>query len=113
MTDLDKLIEAVEGGVAPLDAIAKMKLLGLPSVINNNLHEASSAYRGSLDAAKALHETLLPGWEFLDFRLSGYVQISGGIFTDRVEQGECDGNPARAWLIAILEAYRSQCPDKS
>lgn len=104
MTDLEKLIEAVEGGVAPLDAIAKMKLLGLPSVINNNLHEVSSAYRGSLDAAKALHEALLPGWGW-ERSWSGYMIVSRGSMTWK-ETNTPD--PARAWLLAVLKAYRAQ-----
>jgi hypothetical protein len=52
------------------------------------------AYNGSLDAAKALHEEVLPGWNHIVCR--DYVYV--GSF-----QGKSD-NPARAWLIAILKA---------
>ncbi len=57
---LDKLIEAVEAGT--VDATEG------PSVFNSSLGDiwdecAALAYHGSLDAAMALHEALLPGWK--------------------------------------------------
>lgn len=61
---------------------------------------AVAAFNGSLDAAKALHDAVLPG-----FRWEGG---SGGLFDvwdDPAEphKGRCD-IPARAWLLAILRA---------
>lgn len=99
LTDLDKLIAAVEGGTA--DDFGSVNL-GLPIYRGY----AESAYNGSLDAAKALHEALLPGW-------IGYADTSGFCFMyeDEKEWNErsaiVPGNPARAWLIATLKAYRS------
>ena len=98
---LNKLIEAVEAG----------KWDGSW----NNLREISpdlyppkfsAAFHGSLDAAKALHEALLPGWEwgraappgssfFVKHSAAGFVWASSK-------------DPARAWLLAILRAYAAQ-----
>lgn len=63
------------------------------------------AYNGSLDAAKALHEAVLPGW------LYSIENEATCVFTDDIlnaELGRCDDNPARAWLIAILKALIAQ-----
>jgi hypothetical protein len=70
---------------------------------------ALDAFHGSLDAAHALHKAVLPGWAWdlsdncevqlwppsLDF--AGKVPIFGRADT-----------PARAWLLAILEALIAQ-----
>jgi len=78
--------------------------------------EAEGAFAGSLDAAKALHEAVLPGWtvRFCAFtphgksaphvhafrmRQTGDDPSMGGNSTGYI--GDC---PARAWLIAILKA---------
>lgn len=66
--------------------------------------------RGSLDAAKSLHEALLPGW------FPGMSQnIHHGHWYVWVQDKAMlkdfsaeDNSPARAWLIAILKAYRAQ-----
>jgi len=64
-----------------------------------------SAFNGSLDAAKALHDAVLPGvsWGVGDARAGVYV--AGGYLSV-----EADDNPARAWLLAILEALIAQEP---
>lgn len=74
-----------------------------------------AAFDGSLDAAKALHETVLPGWRihlaqeteivgpdasFLAFVSPMDYSRKEHVFRPR---GRHD-NPARAWLIAILRA---------
>ena len=63
------------------------------------------AFSGSLDAAKALHEAVLPGWEWRlrDNRAWVWtgVLVYGG---EEVETAEFCGLPARAWLLAILDA---------
>ena len=71
--------------------------------------KAGEAYRGSLDAAKALHEAVLPGWVYgisFDAYSELYAFVSDGIAfeTDEVYNIE----PARAWLLAILEALIAQ-----
>ena len=65
---------------------------------------AEGAWLGSLDAAKALHEAVLPvesKWQMTwadgsyDFAVSHSGMVYWTFITD---------NPARAWLIAILKA---------
>lgn len=102
MTDLDKLIEAVEAGsIAPHDLDAFIPTLGLTTAANYAL----DAYRGSLDAAKALHDALLPGW-WCELRLSTRPRAVIGRI-DPESEGQ-DGCLARAWLLAILKAHRAQ-----
>jgi hypothetical protein len=56
---------------------------------------------GSLNAAKALQEAVLPEW-WCKLRLSTRPTASMGRLDPEVEGH--DDNPARAWLLAILEA---------
>ena len=66
------------------------------------------AYRGSLDAAAALHEALLPGWfpgmsQNIHSRYwFAWVQNSEGSHFSATE-----ADPARAWLIAVLRAVEA------
>ena len=100
ITDLDKLIEAVE---------ANSLKYYIKCAINAGLHRREAwsidaAFHGSLDEAKALHEVLLPGWDWCVTPsgasvYSPQVNIPIDIALDK---------PSRAWLIAILKAYRSQ-----
>lgn len=69
---------------------------------------ASAAYLGSLDAAMALHEAVLPfGFGFETFSLASEIVLKRDRPIDRF-YGFADGNPARAWLIAILKALIAQ-----
>lgn len=98
--DLRKLIEAVECG----DLASVNRVLGelfaadhsLPwSVISN----ANSAYRGSVDAAIALCEALLPGWKWAVYG-DGHAHLW-------LQLNTADGDastPARALLLAVLRA---------
>ena len=64
------------------------------------------AYIGSLNAAKALHEAVLPGWRArLDIgkRFRCWV-----ISPTNVKIDEYADNPARAWLLAIIRARASE-----
>jgi hypothetical protein len=68
-----------------------------------------SAFNGSLDAAKALHEAVLPGWVWCpeigtDAPYEGW--LSPPASADGFSVAATD--PARAWLLAILEALISQ-----
>ena len=83
------LIEAVGNGAFLMDVLSPE-------------HEitAYEAFSGSLDAAKRLHDALLPGKSF------GVGDMRAGVYTENgylSEQVEGD-NPARAWLLAILRA---------
>jgi hypothetical protein len=69
-----------------------------------------SAYHGSLDAAKALHDAVLPGWHF---NVATEANRQGFYATVIPKQWgksfvACSENPARAWLLAILNALIEQ-----
>ena len=98
MNELDMLIEAVEADVMPLDG-SSYKLFG------DGWMHVFDAYHGSLDAALALHEALLPGWRWdLDAACNAGVWNSCDLLP--AITGEAN-TPARAWILAILRAYRS------
>jgi hypothetical protein len=66
------------------------------------------AYTGSLDAAKALHEAVLPKryWKIGEWDGAWTVNIP---FTmTKVIEATSEESPARAWLIAILKALISE-----
>ena len=63
----------------------------------------NNAYNGSLDAALALHEAILPGWHWN--LAPGYCHVIPP--HDNGDQDALTGHnqsPARAWLIAIIRA---------
>jgi len=64
------------------------------------------AFSGSLDAAKALHEALLPGWGWHCGVYGARVWEYPGDewHPERRSDVEMPENPARAWLLAILTA---------
>lgn len=64
--------------------------------------------RGSLDAARALHDAVLPG--FLWHAATGTVASTWFVVgnTDTTIASGTADNPARAWLLAILEALIAQ-----
>lgn len=99
---LDRLIEAVDAGEAQ-----EWQFLSLHTI--QQADDAHRAYHGSLDAAKALHESLLPG------TFPGLSQnIHSGFWyawvQDKVKwhYSATHATPARAWLLAILSAHRAQ-----
>ena len=120
MTDLDKLIAAVEAGTATDDAIGSVfSPNDIPSWHLNQL--ARNAFDGSLDAALRLHEALLPGWVARHTWGGPLVKLPTAapipythVFRPRMSEeddplGESSSgyrgdNPARAWLLAILRA---------
>jgi len=82
-------------------------------------NDARAAYGGSLDAAKALHDAVLPdeGWEL--WRTGKYPgmipgspdhEFAAAVGWGHVVKGYAD-TPARAWLIAILKALIAQEKD--
>jgi hypothetical protein len=81
--------------------------------VDHQASDAMRAYNGSLDAAKALHEAVLPGWVLTFLGQDPYDWVVA-VFCERFgprRQAIVPGNPARAWLIAILEALIAQEPD--
>ena len=108
LTALDALIAAVEAG----DETAMRETARCMSSDARDVgamfpgYDVGKAYRGSLDAALALHEALLPGhhWALEEDDDAGFgAQVFAGEYwraRNRVA--------ARAWLLAILKAYRAQ-----
>lgn len=73
------------------------------SALTSQIYRGWHAYAGSLDAAKALHEAVLPGWDWGRSAASGqfYVWNTGEGPASAMSNNE---DPARAWLICILKA---------
>ena len=113
---LDELIDAVESGGDAIQHNIYIKAAHAFPPENAygeyTFHEVARAFYGSLDAAKALHEALLPGWAWKIMttnypeKTSYVVMLKGRKVRDLMASG--NQNPARAWLIAILKAYRAQ-----
>lgn len=62
------------------------------------------AFEGCLDSAKELHEDVLPGWVTWDASHT-YFGYEVSLTNDLLDAKSCvKENPARAWLVAILEA---------
>jgi len=115
---LQRLLDAVEAGLPSPTNWRDFE--AIPTGTNDTPGPilAHRAYYGSLDAAKALHDALVPGWAIehmswwpgghWTFHLwgTGYPDHNGVRWhnhTDgRVEASDTD--PARAWLIALIRA---------
>ena len=70
--------------------------------------QAWLANQGSLDAAKAMHDAVLPGWS-ASIGTDGFAKVAvGGRIVTVMHTEWIDRNPARAWLIAILRALIAQ-----
>ena len=78
------------------------------------------AYKGSLDAAKALHEAVLGGWgwrfdeHYGDGMPAKFERKTAWVsMPDNWRVGHTslvkDNNPARAWLIATIKALIAEC----
>ena len=113
MTDLDRLIAAVEAGEKMDALLASRECLGLHD--RRNLLKAAD---GSLDAALALKEALLPGWRVGNLaQASACPKDSPDYWTCRIVSpsylDDCEQvqaiapTPARALLLATLRAYRA------
>ena len=105
MTDLDRLIAAVRSKEKMDALLASRECPGLHD--RRNLLKAAD---GSLDAALALKEALLPGWKW------GAHEPKPGTFRAYVSRWsalrimpftEEAPTPARALLLATLRAYRA------
>lgn len=108
MTDLDRLIEAVDAGTATELQFHTWRP-GLTGTKKESRMMWRAYSREDMNAAKALHDALLPGWDLL------ITTYEDGLFEVSVSEPTCvkthDGLSeiiARAWLLAILKAHRSQ-----
>ena len=66
--------------------------------------DVEKAFDGSLDAAKALHEAVLPKRYWLIEEWDGAWEASIPISRRESIDATSEENPARAWLTVILEA---------
>lgn len=110
---LQELREKVEAGELPL-LKERAAVFGLPP--NERPLWFGGAFHGSLDAAKQMHETVLPGWGWTA-ESNGDAMVyqatnENGLWRTKVHKiGSIPGNPARAWLIAILKALEEMEDD--
>lgn len=111
---LTRLADAVDAGTA-----TEFQFYTFRDGLSGTIKESkmmTRAYKGSLDAAKALHEAVLPGW-------IAKPQIGGagaGVTVwhctiedwDSGQEIAADNlpDPARAWLLAILRALAQANP---
>lgn len=117
---LKRLIEAVEAGEES-DATFFARMMARqardfgtywPSM------DVQKAYGGDLNAAKALHDALLPGWTVNTFNQCRHPDngmmptgewdvLLFAALPDRFAHSSAKASdPARAWLLAILRAYQ-------
>ena len=76
----------------------------------STLDAVTKANNGSLDGAKQLHEAVLPEWEWV-LHCGGPAEVftPDGVLDSFIG---ANADPARAWLIAILEALIAMEEDK-
>ncbi len=113
MTDLDKLIAAVEAGewLAVLNTAGKVFPKETADIDRRNCYYwVLDAYRNQhgLDAALRLHEALLPGWPFPSTTTTTEVIIFGIGLPGQSQATGWNKVPARAWLLAILRAIKAK-----
>ncbi|TWI32755.1 hypothetical protein IQ24_02630 [Paracoccus sulfuroxidans] len=111
MTDrtaaLRALIEAVEAGRDEDIDLLACEIWHMDGMCREPL----DAYNGSLDAAKALHQALLPGWDYTVGWATGRRHPVASVWPHDDNHAEINvesDTPARAWLICILRACLSQ-----
>jgi hypothetical protein len=61
------------------------------------------AHNGSLDAAKSLHDDVLPEWDWI-IGVGGATVVNPDENEDSFHGNSYSSNPARAWLCAIVKA---------
>jgi len=119
MTGLDRLIAAVEAGTATGGDDALAVPVDMSRLIASVLVDGDevwsnfvAAHDGSLDAAGMIFAALLPArgyqWHLSDeANFYGYVCQIYGCKQDRYVSTAHSQIPARAWLLAVLRAYRT------
>ena len=100
---LQRLLDAVEAG-----RVGQFRNLDSEFGHGNGIH-AKRAYNGSLDAAKALHDALLPGYKW-GRQWSDHMWVECEDLEGRSDRfyGSPDMTPARSWLIATIKALMAQ-----
>ena len=115
MTDLDKLIAAVEAGTLPEAVFHGSSSIRGHWAYTTGLNAEQRrwvylAYNGSLDAALRLHEALLPGWGWGANCFGAYVceDHHPAEEPERAFYADNSTLPARAWLLAVLRALKEK-----
>lgn len=108
LTALDALIEAVEAGRAIAVSAKSVALAFGWKFPDMRLRHVLEAEAGSLDAAKALHDALLPGWGYVVRQSTNGKPCAAVAKYPYAAIYQYAANPASAWLLAILRAYRAQ-----
>ena len=104
MTDrkdaLTELLAKVEAGNFNWNAWAT------PPLNRALMGKVEDSYNGSLDAAKALHEAVLPdySWQLFEEDSGEFSSLVSKRADPKFYEEEWHAYPARAWLIAILKA---------
>lgn len=105
------LIAAVEAGDVKRSGLGDLIVAAWPHpayyAYEQNLLDA---YFGSMDAALALHNALLPGWEWRLNVSNAAVYPFNAPPGVAMFYGMAD-NPARAWLLAILRPHAARSAD--
>ena len=102
--DLADLIEQVEAGKdgTEIDGALVMRVLGVDQVVLFS-YALGDDFR-ALGAAKALHEAVLPEWDWVIGRTNGGLTIHANVGGQAEAFEDCH---ARAWLLAILRALHA------
>ena len=93
---LKELAVKVEAGIEP-------EWGEVDDLMRNQWSRVVNAYNGSLDAADALHEAVLPDYDFNLAKWGCHVFPAKNDGEQYASTGIND-NPARAWLLAIIRA---------
>lgn len=99
---LKELEDKVEKGEWPVCAWSHLRTV-FPSSWNDVEFQARNAYHGSLDAAKALHDSVLPGWRVTCIKSGWEVGIQS-LSDSSQTSASYMSTPARAWLLSIIRA---------
>lgn len=115
---LEALREKVEAGECRPYEIEEAAMDVWPADIGNVRRweiytNAKDAYEGSIDAAVALLEAVLPGWTW-EMTGEGVATLYRpyGDEWDYSGDAEVQENPARALLLAIIKAKLEECDDE-
>jgi len=107
---LEAAIDSLEAGDNPTQAEWIVLFPDLPTDDDYpRTRMAAGAAVGWLDAAKALHDAVLPGWRAIICTDGNCSLLPCDQKGKTVEHIHAD-NPARAWLLAILEVLIEQEP---
>ncbi len=106
---LEDIVAKIEGRIDP--EVEDFVTVFPPKSTNERkvFQNAYDAYNGSLDAAKALHEAVLPEWTRFADATAPEMGITITLLDTRVNEVVADlPCEARAWLLAILRALVEQ-----